>query len=70
MPDSIQEKIAGMKDWLVEVRRTIHMNPELGFEEVETSKLVAGWLDKFGLQVRGGVATTGVVGLLKGAKRG
>ncbi len=70
MANSIQEKIAGMKDWLVEVRRTIHMNPELGFEEVETSKLVAGWLDKFGLQVRTGVATTGVVGLLKGAKGG
>jgi amidohydrolase len=70
MADSIQEKIAGMKDWLVEVRRTIHMKPELGFEEVETSKLVAGWLDKFGLQVRRGVATTGVVGLLEGAKGG
>ena len=52
-----------MKDWLVEVRRTIHMNPELGFEEVETSKLVVGWLEKFGLQVKTGVATTGVVGL-------
>ncbi len=70
MADSIQEKIAGMKDWLVEVRRTIHMNPELGFEEVETSKLVVGWLEKFGLQVKTGVATTGVVGLLKGAKGG
>jgi amidohydrolase len=70
MADSIQEKIAGMKDWLVEVRRTIHMNPELGFEEVETSKLIAGWLEKFGLQVKTAVATTGVVGLLEGAKAG
>ena len=54
MADSIQEKIAEMKDWLVEIRRTIHMNPELGFEEVETSKLVAGYLEKFGLQVKNG----------------
>jgi len=59
-----------MKDWLVEVRRAIHMNPELGFEEVETSKLIVEWLEKFGLQVTKGVAKTGVVGLLQGNKRG
>jgi amidohydrolase len=70
MANSIQTKITGMKDWLVEIRRTIHMSPELGFEEVETSKLVAGWLDKFGLQVQRGLAKTGVVGLLQGEKGG
>ena len=59
-----------MKDWLVEIRRSIHMNPELGFEEVETSKLVAGWLEKFGLQVKKAVAKTGVVGLLQGERGG
>jgi len=59
-----------MKDWLIETRRTIHMNPELGFEEVETSKLVAGYLEKFGLQVKTGMAKTGVIGLLKGEKPG
>ena len=46
------------------------MHPELGFEEVETSKLVAGWLEKFGIEVKRGVAKTGVVGLLKGKKPG
>lgn len=70
MANSIQTKITGMKDWLVEIRRTIHMSPELGFEEVETSKLVAGWLEKFGLQVQRGLAKTGVVGLLQGEKGG
>jgi amidohydrolase len=59
-----------MKDWLVEIRRTIHMHPELGFEEVETSKLVSEWLQKFGLDVKRGMAKTGVVGLLKGGKPG
>jgi amidohydrolase len=59
-----------MKDWLIETRRTIHMNPELGFEEVETSKLVAGYLEKFGLRVKTGMAKTGVIGLLKGDKPG
>ncbi len=59
-----------MRDWLVEIRRTIHMHPELGFEEVETSKLVSEWLQKFGLEVKRGMAKTGVVGLLKGRKPG
>jgi len=59
-----------MKDWLVEIRRTIHMHPELGFEEVETSKLVSEWLERFGLQVKKGMAKTGVVGLLNGKRRG
>jgi amidohydrolase len=70
MSEVVKEKIAEMKDWLIETRRTIHMNPELGFEEVETSKLVAGYLEKFGLQVKTGMAKTGVIGLLKGEKPG
>ncbi len=70
MASSIQAKIAEMKDWLVEIRRTLHMNPELGFEEVETSRLVAGWLEKLGLQVTKGMAKTGVIGLLQGEKGG
>jgi len=70
MGNSVIEKIGEMKDWLIEVRRTIHMNPELGFDEVETSKLVAGWLEKLGLQVKKGMAGTGVVGFLQGDKEG
>ena len=70
MGNSVKDQIAEMKDWLVEIRRTIHTNPELGFEEVETSRLVAGWLEKFGLQVQRGLAKTGVVGLLQGEKGG
>jgi len=37
----IKEEIIPMKDWLVEIRRTIHQHPELGFEEVETSRLIS-----------------------------
>ena len=70
MGDSLKKRTEEMKDWLIEIRRTIHMHPELGFEEVETSKLIAEWLDKFGLQVRKGVAKTGVVGLLQGKTPG
>jgi amidohydrolase len=68
--NTLKEKIDGMKDWLVDIRRTIHRHPELGFEEVETSKYVSGWLQKFGLDVNRGMAKTGVVALLKGRKPG
>lgn len=70
MSNSFQEEIASMKNWLVEIRRTIHMHPELMFEEVETSRLVSAWLEKFGLEVKTGMAKTGVVGVLRGAKEG
>jgi amidohydrolase len=55
---------------LVELRRDLHVHPELGFEEVRTSGIVAERLTRAGLQVRTGVARTGVVGVLKGGKAG
>jgi amidohydrolase len=51
-------------------RRDIHQHPELGNREVRTSKLVAEHLRSLGLDVKTGVATTGVVAVLKGGKPG
>lgn len=70
MADKLRDRVGEMKEWLVEIRRRIHMHPELGFEEVETAKLIAEWLERFGLEVRTGVAKTGVVGLLRGKEPG
>ena len=42
------------------------MNPELGYEEFETSKLVAQKLNEYGIEIKTGVAKTGVIGLIKG----
>jgi amidohydrolase len=55
---------------LVETRRDLHMNPELGNRETRTSALVADRLRALGLQVRYPVAKTGVVGILKGGRPG
>uniref|UniRef100_A0A1J3DVB7 IAA-amino acid hydrolase ILR1-like 4 n=1 Tax=Noccaea caerulescens TaxID=107243 RepID=A0A1J3DVB7_NOCCA len=49
-------------DWIVGIRRKIHENPELGFEEVETSKLVRTELEKMGVSYKYPVAVTGVIG--------
>ncbi|XP_016485433.1 IAA-amino acid hydrolase ILR1-like 4 [Nicotiana tabacum] len=51
-------------DWMVKIRRTIHENPELGFEEFETSKLIRNELDKMGIYYKYPVAVTGVVGFI------
>jgi len=51
-------------------RRDIHQNPELGNREFRTSKLIADHLKKLGMEVRTGVAHTGVVGILKGKSEG
>ncbi len=51
-------------------RRDIHQHPELGNREVRTAKLVADHLRSLGIEVRTGVAHTGVVGVLKGGKPG
>ena len=70
MENGIRERIFEMKDWLVQIRRTIHMHPELMYEEEKTALLVGEWLENFGMEVKKGVAKTGVVGLLRGAKEG
>jgi amidohydrolase len=51
-------------------RRDIHQNPELSNREVRTSKKVAEHLRSLGLEVRTGIAHTGVVGILRGGRPG
>lgn len=52
------------------MRRDFHRHPELGFQEVRTAGIVARELNALGLEVTNGVAKTGVVALLEGAKPG
>lgn len=54
----------------VEWRRQIHQYPELGNREFKTAALVAEHLRRLGLEVKEGVAKTGVVAILRGSKPG
>jgi len=45
---------------LIALRRTLHANPELGFEEFETSALIKSWLDRYEIPWRDGYGKTGV----------
>ena len=62
--------LTGIAPKVIEWRRDIHRNPELGNREVRTAKLVAAHLKSLGLEVRTGIAHTGVVGVLRGGRPG
>lgn len=65
------DRLAGeLEPKVIEWRRDIHSNPELGNREVRTGALVAEHLKGLGYEVRAGVARTGVVAVLRGGKPG
>ncbi|HET6553552.1 MAG TPA: amidohydrolase [Dyella sp.] len=62
----VQNELPQVTSW----RRDIHQHPELSNRETRTSALVAAQLKKLGLDVRTGIAHTGVIGILKGGRPG
>jgi amidohydrolase len=66
----LDRRVPGVMPKVVAWRRDIHEHPELSNREVRTSKLVADHLKALGIEVRTGVAHTGVVGVLKGGRPG
>jgi amidohydrolase len=67
---AVGKRTATIEGKLIGWRRDIHQHPELGDQETRTSGIVADHLRSLGLEVRTGVARTGVVAVLKGAKPG
>jgi len=68
--EELKHKIKSLSSELLNeikgVRRQIHSNPELAFEEHETAKLICSVLEKAGIEFQSGIAKTGVVGIIKG----
>jgi amidohydrolase len=64
------DRIAAFAPELTELRRDFHAHPEIGFQEVRTSGIVANLLTKWGIETHTGIGKTGVVGVLKGKGEG
>src|ERR1700760_4873634 len=60
------DRIDAFADELTAIRRDLHAHPEIGFEEVRTSGIVAEKLAQWGIEVHRGLGGTGVIGVLKG----
>ncbi|QLG46877.1 amidohydrolase [Costertonia aggregata] len=67
---NLEKDYKNIEDKVIEWRRDIHQNPELGNREFKTAEKIAKHLKSLGIEVETGVAHTGVVGLLKGDKPG
>ena len=57
---SIVERSMKIKEEIVDIRRKIHSNPELGLEEFETQRLIMEYLENIGIEAKK-IAKTGVV---------
>ncbi len=68
--DAVRELVQRCKEQVIAFRRDLHRIPETGFKEAKTSAYVAERLAKLNLDVRTGIATHGVVGLLRTGKPG
>lgn len=65
--DEIVKKITSK---LIEIRRDLHAHPELSRREKRTAAIVAEYLKNLGLEVKTGIGGTGVLGILRGGKKG
>ena len=70
LKDQVDQSADRIESKVIEWRRHFHQFPELSNREFKTAAKVAEHLKHLGLDVRTGVAHTGVVGLLKGGKPG
>ncbi|WP_304236215.1 amidohydrolase [Jiulongibacter sediminis] len=70
LKSEIENEVAEIELKVIQWRRDFHEHPELGNQEFRTAEIIAEHLKSLGLEVTEGVAKTGVVGLLKGAKEG
>lgn len=57
-------------NYSVSFRRDFHQNPELGFQEIRTSEIIAKELFKLGFEVKKYIGKTGVLGVIKGKSVG
>lgn len=62
----VRSGVLDIQDKIISIRRLLHKNPELGFEEFVTSSILSDFLKEAGLEVKTGLAKTGLTALLSG----
>lgn len=70
LQSKVMQQAASIEQKMIDWRRDIHQHPELSNREVKTAEKIAAHLKSLGIEVQTGIAYTGVVGILKGAKPG
>jgi amidohydrolase len=70
LPEAIDRAAADVESDVIAWRRDIHQHPELSNREERTAALVAKHLKSLGIDVKTGIARTGVVGVIRGGKPG
>jgi amidohydrolase len=68
--ENVTKSTQDIENQCIKWRRDFHEHPELSNRETRTAKIVADHLRSLGLEVREGVAKTGVIGILRGGKPG
>ncbi|HLF50108.1 MAG TPA: amidohydrolase, partial [Methylomirabilota bacterium] len=67
---AVCDAIDRQSERIVTIGETIRKNPELGFKELKTGRLVEETMREIGLEPKGGLAVTGVRGAARGTKDG
>jgi amidohydrolase len=70
MLESLYQGLDSKLSKMVEIRRYLHMHPELSFQEVQTANYIADFYRNLGMEVRTEVGGNGVVAYIKGGKPG
>lgn len=70
MDHHFYQKALEQKEYTIQLRRDIHQHPEIQHQETRTAELVKNEMEAWGIEVKDHVATTGVLGFLKGGKPG
>lgn len=67
---AILQKALEQQEYLTSIRRHLHQNPEIGFEEVETTGFIRRELEKLQVEIVPLSIPTGVLGIIRGTKPG
>ena len=68
MKEKIKELAKASLSEVIAIRRHLHANPELSFEEINSSNYIASKLKEYGIPFKQGIVKTGIVALIEGTK--